>query len=110
MKKLAYRVRTNYYLNTNPNHEQTKYIPHLYIKLKGWTPPPTSPNTEDRLELFEKHITEAFTQKYNIKPPFSSLTPQQKETLNLLKNNKDLIILPTDKNLAPAMKHLLTSS
>jgi hypothetical protein len=22
--------------------------------LKGWTPPPTSPNTEDRLELFEK--------------------------------------------------------
>jgi hypothetical protein len=99
-----------------------EYIPQLYVKLKGCNPPPASSHTEDRLEGFEKCITEAVKNNKNIKQPFSSLTPQQRETLNILKNNKDHIILPTDKNLGPAIvnyddyvrqvlhKHLLTSS
>jgi len=33
----------------------------------------------------------------------SNLAPQQSQILNLLKNNKQLIIKPTDKNLGPAV-------
>jgi hypothetical protein len=72
------------------------------MKLRNWNPPPASSNTEAQLELFEQAITEAVIHNEKITPSFSNLTPQQKETLHQLINNKDLIILPMDKNLGPA--------
>jgi hypothetical protein len=103
MKQLAYRIRTKHFINNNPNRNETEYIPQIYVKLRNWSPPPASSNAEAQLELFEQAITEAIIHNEKITPTFSNLTPQQKETLHQLINNKDLIILPTDKNLGPAI-------
>jgi hypothetical protein len=103
MQKLAYKVRTKHYLLTNDRTQQTDYIPQLYIKLKNWFPPPAPLTTEDLMTVLEKNLHEASRinnqQNYN----FTSLTPTQKTTLNEFKHSREFIILPTDKNLGPAV-------
>jgi hypothetical protein len=101
IRKLAYRICTkNYLLTTNKTQGET-YIPKLYVKLKNWNPPPASLTTEERITLFEKKLREA-TRINNLKSyMYTSLTPTQKLTLN--KHSTEFIILPTDKNLGPAI-------
>jgi hypothetical protein len=101
--KLAYRIRTkNYLLTTNKTQGET-YIPKLYIKLKNWNPPPASLTTEEHITLFEKKLREA-TRINNLQSyTYTSLTPTHKLTRNELKHSTEFIILPTDKNLGPAI-------
>ncbi len=103
MQKLAYKIRTKHYLLTNDRTQHTEYIPQLYIKLKNWFPPPAPLTTEALMTVFEKNLREASRinnqQNYN----FTSLTPTQKTTLNEFKHSREFIILPTDKNLGPAV-------
>ncbi len=61
MRKLAYRIRTKYYLQEHPstNHD---YIPQIYVKLKGWDPPPAPLNVENAITEFEKQLKITTTQ------------------------------------------------
>ncbi len=122
LQKLAYRIRTKHYLQNNKRTESTEYIPQLYIKVKGWNPPPASNTIEDELVNFDRHLREASTHNNSTRLPYHSLTPLQRSTLQELKSSKDFIIMPTDKNLGPAImnyetyvqqvlsEHLLTPS
>ena len=91
------------YLLDNPHWPNQIYIPQIYIKLKDWHPPPTSLNTENHITLFEKNLRQAVESNNHKQPPYTNLTSVQREVLKQLKQFKDLVILPTDKNLGPAI-------
>jgi hypothetical protein len=103
LKKLAYSIRTKQYLLDNPHRPNQTYIPQIYIKLKDWHPPPASLNTENRITLFEKNVRQAVESNNHKQHPYTNLTSVQREVLKQLKQSKDLVILPTDKNLGPAI-------
>jgi len=93
MQKLAYRIRIKFYLQLNPSIKND-YIPQLYIKLKGWDPPPATLSVEDAITLFEKQLkmaTQHNTTQHNmlnLQNKSSNLTHTQLHTLSLLKNEK----------------------
>jgi len=87
----------------NPHRPNQTYIPQIYIKLKDWHPPPASLNTENRITLFEKNVRQAVELNNHKQHPYTNLTSVQREVLKQLKQSKDLVILPTDKNLGPAI-------
>jgi hypothetical protein len=103
MQKLAYKVRTKHHLLTNDRTQWTEYIPQLYIKLKKRFPPPAPLTTEDRITLVENSLREASRINNLQNHTFTSLTPAQKTTLTEFKHSKEFIILPTNKNLGPAV-------
>jgi hypothetical protein len=72
--------------------------------------PPSSAKyyTEEKITEFEKAVKtkqQKFTAK-NAKIHSSNLTPIQFKALLALRNNINLIIKPTDKNLGPALMDL----
>jgi hypothetical protein len=103
MLKLAYRIRTKHHLITSNKPQNQSYNPQIYVKLKGWNPPPAPLTTEECMTNFEKKLKEAIKINNHRRDTFTSLTPNQKTTLNTLKHSKEFIIIPTDKNLGPAI-------
>jgi hypothetical protein len=103
--KLAYKIRTKEYLqhHKDPTNPTTEYIPQLYVKLKGWHPPPASPTIEEEITQFEKKIKAAVNIKNLRKRNYTNLTPSQRNTLYTLKHTKEFVIVPSDKNLGPAI-------
>jgi len=97
MQKLAYSIRNKQYILENTQPKPIEYTPQLYIKLKHWNPPPATNQIEDQLTHFRKMMERAINHSTN------NLTHKQKTLLRELKANKDFIILPTDKNLGPAI-------
>ncbi|MFN9981934.1 MAG: hypothetical protein ACK53Y_18555, partial [bacterium] len=72
--------------------------------MKGWDPPPAPLHVENAITEFEKQLKITTTQNtQNLKQNSSNLTPLQQETLAKLKKSTDFIIMPTDKNLGPAI-------
>jgi hypothetical protein len=66
------------------------------------------PLIEDQITHFEIPLKEShntLTQKYS-NTNVSNLTPIQSKALHSLKQNKQLVIKPTDKNLGPAIMDL----
>jgi hypothetical protein len=104
MQKLAYSIRNKQYILENTQPKPIEYIPQLYVKLKHWNPPPATNQIEDQLtnfsKLMERAINHSTNKHKNI--PYN-LTHNQETILRELKANKDFIILPTDKNLGPAI-------
>jgi hypothetical protein len=119
MHKLAYSIRNRQYIIDNNHNKRCAYIPQLYIKVQNWQPPPATNTIENELTNFEKTMERAIENhkdknKNKNKRPYNNLTPSQKATLKELKTSKDFVILPTDKNLGPAIinrtdyiKHIL---
>jgi hypothetical protein len=60
-------------------------------------------HTENRITLFEKNVRQAVESNNHKQHPYTNLTSVQREVLKQLKQSKDLVILPTDKNLGPAI-------
>jgi hypothetical protein len=56
--KLAYSIRNKNYLLTEKKNNDTEYIPQLYVKIKGWNPPPAPIELENKLTEFEKKLKE----------------------------------------------------
>jgi len=122
LKKLAYRIRTKHFLDTNVRHNNSEYIPQLYIKIKGWNPPPAPLIIENQITNFEKIIKTAIQTNADKRRKFFNLTSSQLHTLTFLKKSKDFIIQPSDKNLGPTImnyrnyiecilqEHLLTTN
>jgi len=103
--KLAQSIRTKHFLNSTGTGENSEYIPQIYLRNKTWDPPPASILIEDQITRFEKSLkkeNELLQKKYRNKN-ISNLTPLQFKALKELKQNTNLIIKPTDKNLGPAI-------
>ncbi len=103
LQKLAYKIRTKQYLTHNNHQSSDSYIPQIYIKLKGWNPPPATLTIENQITEFENKLQDAVNSNRNQNIKSTNLTPPQRQTLQLLKNNTEFIIMPTDKNLGPAI-------
>ncbi|MFN9982928.1 MAG: hypothetical protein ACK53Y_23570, partial [bacterium] len=105
MLRLARSIRTQYYLKENGTANDSTYEKQIYVRNANWHPPPAPWTIEEKLTDFEKALKQKHQnllykhQKTNI----TNLTPIQTKAMRLLKNNKDIIIRPTDKNLGPAI-------
>jgi hypothetical protein len=103
-------------------NSDSEYIKQIYKKNANWNPPPAPLAIEDSITSFEKTLKEKhnnLTERF-IKTNLSNLTPIQAKALRSLRQNKELIIKPSDKNLGPTLmdldayisqilsKHLLT--
>jgi len=104
MQKLAYSICNKQYILENTQPNSIEYTPQLYVKLKRWNPPPATNQIEDQLTQFGKLMKRAINHSTNKQKNIpNNLTHNQETTLRELKANKDFIILPTDKNLSPAI-------
>jgi len=108
--QMARSIRTHYYLKENASHNESNYIKQIYVKNKNWNPPPAPLIIEDQLVKFEKHLNDKFQEiiRKRQKINMSNLTTPQLQALSQLKNNKNLIVKPTDKNLGPAILDTLS--
>jgi dGTP triphosphohydrolase len=88
----------------------SNYTKQLYKKNTNWNPPPASLIIEEQFTNFEKLLQDTQSQyitKYKT-TKLHNLTTIQQKALKELKNNKQLIIKPTDINLGPALMELDT--
>jgi hypothetical protein len=105
VRRMAYSIRTSHFLSSAGSNQDSEFIKQIYLKNKNWNPPPASIEIEENITRFETKLKEAHltltkkTQKRNLR----NLSFMQLKTLKLLKDNKNLIIKPTDKNLGPAV-------
>jgi hypothetical protein len=77
------------------------YDPKIYVRLPDWEPEPCDNTLEKELIAFRKRVYSLVAK--NKPPPRSNLTKRQEEILSSLRRAKQFIILPTDKNLGPAI-------
>jgi hypothetical protein len=107
IKRLAYNIRTAFHLKSNgiTSASNDNYHPQIYVKLKGWDPPPAPLSIKDNITSFEKTLSEV-QRKYQplIRQRSSlNLNALQLKTLQNLRHNTDFIIKPSDKNLGPVI-------
>ena len=76
------------------------FNPRLYVPT-GWNPPRENPDLEDTLFALPKELLKNIVAG---KPHWkNNLTKHEREELSELKSNPNIKILPTDKNLGPAL-------
>jgi hypothetical protein len=105
IKRLAYNIRTELYLQKSASATENDYHPQIYLKTTGWNPPPASSEIEDSLTLFEKALKNEIqiNQRALHHKQHNNLNKLQNKTLKQLQNNNNFIIKPSDKNLGPAI-------
>jgi hypothetical protein len=98
-----------------------EYIQQIYKPNSTYKPPPASGELEYHLHEFTTQLEQAIQKNTQLKKP-TNLTREQTTILHQLKNNPDFIVMPSDKNLGPAImnrdayiekvltEHLLTDS
>ena len=82
-------------------NDDTDYNPRIYIA-SAWTPPHwTFPAAQltPRLDEFEARMKHLFKPRQGL----PNLLPHQQRALNALQTQGDLLIVPSDKNLGPAI-------
>ena len=105
MLKMARSIRIRYFLLDNSTAANPNYEKQIYVKNDKWHPPPAPISVEDKITDFEKGLRrqeQALITK-NKKLKLSNLTPLQTGILRQLKENKNIIIKPSDKNLGPTV-------
>jgi hypothetical protein len=106
-KTMLSMARIQHYLQQCNILPDSEYIKQLYIKNYNWHPPPAPPIIEDSLCAFENALKERKEKQLRCKNSTranpNNLTTLQLNTLRALRQNKGLIIKPTDKNLGPAV-------
>jgi len=122
--QMARTIRTKCYLKETNTHSNSDYDKQIYKKNLTWHPPPAPLQIEDKITEFEKALKklhESMDKKRKHRQ-LSNLNPLQLSALQQLRQNKNIIIKPTDKNLGPAImdsseyiqkilkEHLLTST
>ena len=99
--KLVRSVRTQNMLVEKAKVQSTQFIPQLYKKSLFYSPPLATDEIEHNLSEFDRLLEKAATDLP--KKCKSNLTPVQYKLLQELKGNNEFIILPSDKNLGPAI-------
>ena len=77
------------------------YNPKLYIKSDTWDPPQAPPLVEDALHTFHEQLLQ--TAQANKNPCRYNLNYRHRQLLQQLCSSRQFIIVPTDKNLGPAI-------
>ena len=98
--KLIRSVRTQSML-VQRKVKSSQFLPQLYKKNAFYSPPLATDEIEFNLSKFDSLLEQAATALP--KKCRSNLTPTQYKLLQELKGNPDFIILPSDKNLGPAI-------
>ena len=98
-------VRTRYHISSSggsdDNSDNPSYDPKLYVKNLEWCPDPASRDIEAAMDMFETSINKEIASHA---PGFQpNLLKYELRLLQSIRNNQDLVILQTDKNLGPAV-------
>ena len=101
LHRLTNDIRLKYFWRHHPTDDQD-YNPKLYIK-SDWNPPQASAAIETALKNFHTDILFQTTANKRQQIRQHNLLPSSRLLLRSLKTNQDFIILPTDKNLGPAI-------
>ena len=87
---------------TTPCNVEEDYNPKLYIK-SGWTPEEASPELENALQQFRTRTATTVKQNNATLKRKHNIPTRPRRLLQTLAKNPNFIILPTDKNLGPAI-------
>ena len=94
-------VRLQYtFLGSEDEELDNQYIKKLYVKSK-WEHPQATSRIEDHCDRFESCLKKELA-KYQRQSP-SNLSNLQFKVSNLLKIHNNIIVIPSDKNLGPAI-------
>ena len=77
------------------------YNPKLYIKSASWDPPTAPIQVEDALHMFHEQLSQAALANKNQR--HYNLPYRHRQLLQQLRSSHQFIIVPTDKNLGPAI-------
>ena len=107
-ERLERDTRLKYFFGTDGDavdsetDTSSKHRRKLYIK-STWPPPLASPTVEDRLANWERSIVDHRSFLAKVSRPATNLSKIQLNLLEKLRNDKNFIVLQTDKNLGPAI-------
>ena len=101
LKRLTTDIRTKYFWR-NQSLNDDDYNPKLYIK-SGWDPPKAHPTIEQGLHQFYSDLSAQIRSQQNKQRRQHNLLPSSRKIIQQLKTGSAFIILPTDKNLGPAI-------
>ena len=100
--RLTTDIRLQYFWTTKAADSLEDYNPKLYIK-STWEPPKAHPDIEAGLHALHTDLDTQIRQQKCCQRRKHNLLPSSRKTIQELKNGTDFIILPTDKNLGPAI-------
>ena len=99
LERLRRDVRTRWFILNNNHIDRDTVSPRLHRKSIKWEPSKDSRSIEGAIYRFEQALEKEFATLKHSKS--SNLTMVQKNSLNFIRNQKDLTILLSDKNLGP---------
>ena len=96
-------IRRKYFWSTRNNcSDNSDYEKKLYIR-SDWTPEEASPVLEEALQQFRTQICSKTTENLRRQRRQHNIPAGPRKLLKTLSDSPDFIILPTDKNLGPAI-------
>ena len=101
ISRLTKDIRLKHFWLNKPNNDQD-YNPKLYIP-SNWDPPTANPQIEHAIEAFHADLTTQIRQNKQQQQRSHNLLPSSRRAIQDLKHNTTFIVLPTDKNLGPAI-------
>jgi len=105
VQKMAYAIRTTFHLQNASLTKDSDYIKQIYVRNRNWNPDPAPIHIENNITTFEKNLKQRQNeQTYKLQNrDLRNLTHTQSAALRQLKQDENLTIKPTDKNLGPAI-------
>jgi len=102
---MAYAIRTTFHLQNSNLTKDSDYIKQIYVRNRNWNPDPAPIHIENNITTFEKNLKQRQNeQTYKLQNRnLRNLTHTQSAALRQLKQDENLTIKPTDKNLGPAI-------
>jgi hypothetical protein len=102
---MAYAIRTTFHLQNSNLTKDSDYIKQIYVRNRNWNPDPAPIHIENNITTFEKNLKQRQNeQTYKLQNRnLRNLTHTQSMALRQLKQDENLTIKPTDKNLGPAI-------
>ena len=100
--RLTQDIRRQAFWTTNPGDADDSYNPKLYIKSQ-WEPPQAPPLLENAITKLHRHLHSQVKANQQAQRRQHNLYASNRLLIQTLKSSQDHIVLPTDKNLGPAI-------
>ncbi len=100
--RLTQDIRRQAYWTTHEGDLDDSYNPKLYIKSQ-WEPPKASPPLETAITTLHQHLYSQVQMNQQAQRRQHNLFASNRLLIQTLKASQDHIVLPTDKNLGPAI-------
>ena len=102
MSRLRRDVRRTAFFANSEDEPNYNYNPKLHIP-STWEPPRASNDIERRMDALEQKLEQIACENQRKKKQSSNITRKQWAMIKYLRQNDDFMIVPTDKNLGPAI-------